>query len=74
MNNNTKSRREEVLSQYHRLPQSLRENARFCLWRYEERDGKPTKVPYQVNGRRADSTGITTFASFEEVACRSGWL
>lgn len=67
MNNNTNSRREEVQSQYHRLPQSLRENARFCLWHYEERNGKPTKVPYQVSGRRADSTDITTFASFEEV-------
>ena len=26
---------------------------RWVLWRYEARDGKPTKVPYAADGRKA---------------------
>lgn len=39
----------------------------WVLWRTELRDGKPTKVPYQVTGQRADSTAPHTWASFEDV-------
>lgn len=66
MNNIEHPCREEVQRLYDNLPLFLRENAHFCLWRYEQRKGKPTKVPYQVNGRRADSTDIATFSSFED--------
>lgn len=30
---------------YEKLPDDLKRNARFCLWRYETRKSKPTKVP-----------------------------
>ena len=30
---------------------------RWVLWRMEKRDSKPTKVPYQINGKKAGSTG-----------------
>ena len=39
---------------YEKLPQELKTRGAFCLWKYEERDGRRTKVPYQVNGLRAD--------------------
>ena len=35
---------------YEKLPQELKERGAFCLWKYEERDGSRTKVPYQTNG------------------------
>lgn len=45
------------------LPAALRETGLFCCWRYEQRDGKPTKVPYNPRtGGRAQSTNPATFA------------
>lgn len=49
------------------LPKDIKENGRFCLWRYEEQNGRTTKVPYRVNGKRASSKNIRHFASFTEV-------
>lgn len=51
------------------IPEQLKKDALFCLWRYEERDGKKTKVPYNPNHpqQRADSTDPGTFAPFEKV-------
>lgn len=47
---------------------------RWLLWRYEERDGKLTKVPYQANRRKASTADQSTWTSFEEakVAYLSG--
>ena len=54
---------------YDGLPKSLTDGNLFCVWRYETRDGKPTKVPYSPNGydtmTRAKSSDPTTFADFE---------
>lgn len=45
------------------LPAELRENGLFCCWRYEERNGKRTKVPYNPRTQgKAQSTNPTTFA------------
>lgn len=45
------------------LPAALRETGLFCCWRYEERDGKRTKVPYNPRtGGKAQSTNPQTFA------------
>lgn len=52
---------------YESLPNELKQNGLFCLWRYETRKGKPTKVPYQVNGRKADVTNPVCYASFTVV-------
>ena len=49
------------------VPDDLRERDQWVLWRYEERDGKRTKVPYQVGRRRASSTDPSTWANFEDV-------
>jgi hypothetical protein len=49
-----------------RAPDDLTELDQWVLWRYEQRNGRPTKVPYQVSGDLADSTDPATWASFEE--------
>lgn len=48
------------------LPRDLRERARFCCWRLEEREGddKPTKVPYNPHtGGKAQSNNPATFTT-----------
>lgn len=50
---------------YNNLPKYITENALFCLWKYEQRgDSKPTKVPYQVNGIKAQHNNANTFTTF----------
>lgn len=47
------------------IPQSLRDSAVFCVWKLEQRNGKPTKVPYDpLTGMRAKSNNINTFSDF----------
>ena len=52
--------------QYDNLPKALRENGKFCLWMYEERQGqeKPAKVPYQISGRKAQPNNEKTFTGY----------
>ena len=52
--------------QFDNLPKDLRDNGAFCLWRYEERSkqSKLSKVPYQKNGKRAQSNNESTFTDF----------
>lgn len=47
------------------VPEEMKRERRWVLWRTETRDGKPTKVPYQTNWTRADSTDPSTWADFE---------
>ena len=49
-----------------RVPDSLAELDQWIVWRYEQRDGKTTKVPYQINGSLAGSTDPKTWCSFDE--------
>jgi primase-polymerase (primpol)-like protein len=49
-----------------RVPDSLAELDQWVLWRYETRNGKPTKIPFQASGKPADSTNPRTWAPFEE--------
>ena len=43
---------------------------RWVAWRNEERDGKPTKVPYGRNGRRAKADDPATWISRKEAEAR----
>ncbi len=52
---------------YERIPKELKDEALFCLWKYEERDGKKTKVPYKIDGKKARPNLITDFSSFDSV-------
>lgn len=49
------------------IPSQLKAQRIWVLWKREHRDGKPTKVLYQTNGRRAKSNTPDTWASFDEV-------
>lgn len=49
---------------YEKLPEELKKDGRFCLWNYEERNGRITKVPYQINGKKASSADKNTFSDF----------
>lgn len=49
-----------------RVPDDLTERDQWVLWRFEARKDKPTKVPYQVSGKPADSTNPATWTTFDE--------
>lgn len=49
---------------YERVPAYLRETGKFCLWKYEDRAGKRTKVPYSPNGGMASTNKPNTFSDF----------
>ena len=52
------------------LPEKLKKDGRFCLWKYGERNGnaKGTKVPYNPNNPRqkARSDDPSTFAGYDK--------
>lgn len=49
------------------IPREMKKLPNWVLWRYEERDGRKTKIPYSVTGARAKSNDPETWASFGEV-------
>src|SRR5829696_5519436 len=53
-------------SSVYQIPEELRTASSWVLWKKEYRDGKPTKVLYQANHRRADSTAPATWTTFED--------
>jgi predicted transcriptional regulator len=53
---------------YDKLPQKLKLRDDFCNCKFEMRNGRPSKVPYMVNGKRANPTDRRCFTSFE-AAC-----
>ncbi len=62
-------------SQFNSVPQALKDLSQWVCWKYEQRDGKPTKPPYNaLTGRHASSTDRLTWCSFQEAetAFRSG--
>lgn len=49
------------------IPAELKARHQWIVWRYEERDGKRTKVPYNPrNGKRAASDDPHTWSALEE--------
>jgi hypothetical protein len=48
------------------FPTELRERPQWVLWREEERDPKPTKVPYRADGRHASATDAATWTSYDQ--------
>ena len=47
------------------IPQELKNNASFCVWKMEKRQGKPTKVPYDPRtGQLAKTNDPSTFSDF----------
>lgn len=54
------------------VPQEMKDRRQWVVWRREERDGKPTKVPYNaLTGERASSTDPSTWSTFDEAVSSS---
>lgn len=47
------------------VPPALRDLRQWVLWRYEKRDGKPTKVPKKPNGRNAKANDPETWCDLD---------
>lgn len=52
---------------YEKLPEDMKRDGNFCLWKYETRKGKKTKVPYRFGGYKANPTNKKSYATFEEI-------
>lgn len=49
------------------IPQELKQNASFCVWKLEKRQGRPTKVPYNPKtGQMAKTNDPSTFGTFAD--------
>jgi putative DNA primase/helicase len=48
------------------IPPELKERPQWVVWQLETRQGRPTKVPYDVNGKYARVDDPTTWATFDE--------
>lgn len=64
----TKEKPNIEIFDYSTIPKFMQEHGRFCLWMLVQKPGKdkPDKIPYQVNGKRADATNPNHFSSFED--------
>ena len=49
-------------------PEELKQFKQWVLWRYEIREGKKTKVPYQPDGKMASTTDAKTWSSLNFVS------
>jgi len=55
-----------VAVDFKNIPARLKESCRFCVWKYEKRNGKKTKVPYNpVTGEYARTNDYRTFGDFK---------
>ena len=58
-----------MIDTYRKMPSELQKAALFCCWRYDQRKGNLTKVPYDpMTGLPAKSNDPATFADFD-TAC-----
>ncbi len=56
------------------LPDSIIQNGLFCCWKYEERNGRKTKVPYQPEtGLGAKSNVPSSFVPYKTAVQASGY-
>ncbi|MDA2519787.1 phage/plasmid primase, P4 family [Bacillus cereus] len=56
-----------MLDNFNNIPTELKNCPQWVLWRKENRNGKPTKVPYQVNSKMAQANNSNTWSSFETI-------
>ncbi|MBN1223838.1 MAG: hypothetical protein JXB23_11370, partial [Candidatus Aminicenantes bacterium] len=49
------------------IPQEIKALPQWCLWRWERRNGKLTKPPYQIDETPAKSNNPKTWAKFDSV-------
>lgn len=53
--------------EFENIPAELQERRQWVMWKVAERDGKPTKVPFQCNGIEAKSNSPATWNTFKAV-------
>jgi archaellum biogenesis ATPase FlaH len=51
---------------YDNIPTELKQMPNWVLWKYEEVNGRMTKVPYQTSHKKAKSNDPSTWTTFEE--------
>lgn len=49
------------------IPRELKPLKQWVLWRSESRNGRPTKVPYQLNGKRASVADPETWVTLNDI-------
>jgi len=52
--------------QFNNIPAIFKAMNNLLLWKYELKDNRWTKVPYQINNDRADSTNPATWCSYDQ--------
>ena len=56
------------------IPQMLKDFGEFCCWKYEIKDGRKTKAPYNpLTGYGAKTNNPSTFVPFDAAANTSGY-
>ncbi|AGU83743.1 helicase [Streptococcus anginosus C238] len=56
----------DLIKNYENIPDELRREKRWCLYKIIQRDGKNTKLPLMPNGKPAKSNDKTTWNSYED--------
>ncbi|CAN5612487.1 hypothetical protein BH24ACT22_BH24ACT22_13590 [soil metagenome] len=51
--------------QFDRIPEDLKQDPSWVLWKHEKRDGEWTKVPFQPNRNKAKTNKPSTWTTFE---------
>lgn len=49
------------------IPEELKALPQWVLWRLEEVDGRKTKIPYQINGRKASTNKSLQWCDFQKL-------
>ena len=49
------------------IPQEMKDIPQWILWKLEKRGKNLTKVPYHVNGKKADTTKYESWTTYERV-------
>ena len=71
---NTSQNKHQNVNPQNNLPSEIVQKGRFCCWRYEERDGRKTKVPYNpLTGQMARSNDAGSFADFKIASSATGY-
>ena len=59
---------------FEQLPEALKASGQFCLWRYESRGGRQTKVPYDpVTKSRTRSNDPSSFSDYPTALRQRGY-
>lgn len=56
------------------IPKDIKEKGVFCCWKYEEREGRKTKIPYNpYTGQMAKSNDKTSFTDYKTAVNANGY-